>query len=144
MTMILEFDQLLSEYVAELRDSKEKAERWWWLLQERHADDPTSPRPEDLWPMGAASHPWVIATYRKYFFKCAELNNQLGDRPGDAARRARPIETDWGVDEESRPARVEPKTFVLDLLAGGETHDLYEFMLAMVFVPIGMKGDELV
>jgi len=140
--MILEFEQLLTEYVAALRDSKEKAERWWWGLQAQYEDHPIGPRPEDLWPMGAASHPWVIATYRTYFFKCAALNDHLRSRSATGEGSA-PSEADWGTDEEPRPDRIEPRTFVLDLLASDETRDLYDFLLALVFVPIGMKGDVL-
>jgi hypothetical protein len=99
--------------------------------------------PEDLWPMGPASHPWVIATYRTYFFRCAELNRR--HRRGAQVARTTPREEDWGVGDGDVTADwIEPKTFVLDLLAGGDTHDLYEFLLSLVFVPIGIKGDVVV
>ncbi len=142
MTMTLEFEMLLREYAEELRQSKEFAERWWRAL---HARESTSPGPvpvAELWPMGPASHPRVIATYRKYYFRCVELNIRVKHGAVEPLGAGAISEEDWGSDDDEHIAdTVEPKTFVLDLLAGGDTHDLYEFLLALVFVPIGMKGD---
>jgi hypothetical protein len=142
MTMSLELEMLFREYAEELRQSKEFAERWWRALQERESARPGPVPLADLWPMGPVSHPRVIATYRKYYFRCVELNAHVRQGVGEPLGAGAPVEDDWGSDDDERIAdTVEPRTFVLDLLAGGETNDLYEFMLALVFVPIGMKGD---
>jgi hypothetical protein len=140
-----ELSELRKAYVAELRECKEAAELWWAELNNNYAAGNVGSRPDELWPLGPASHPWVIATYRKYFFLCAELNRKVSaltpERPAQAAS-----EQDWGSDETDEPIvlTVEPKVFVLDLLSGRDTHDLYEFLLALVFVPIGLKADEQV
>jgi hypothetical protein len=139
-----ELDELRKAYVAELRGSKSAAEKWWLELRASYAAKELDLRPEDLWPAGPASHPWVIATYRKYFFLCVQHNRKVSETAGEAA--ASVGELAWGTDEPAEPVAftVEPKVFVLDLLSGGETNDLYEFLLAMVFVPIGLKDDEQV
>jgi hypothetical protein len=141
-----ELNELRKAYVAELRESKDAAEGWWAELNSTYAAKPAGARPEELWPAGPASHPWVIATYRKYFFLCAEHNRKASDRIPETMARSTSSELDWGTDEPSEPPAmtVEPKVFVLELLSGGDTHDLYEFLLSMVFVPIGLKADEQV
>jgi hypothetical protein len=140
-----ELNELRKAYVAELRESKNAAELWWAELSNSYAARKVGLKPEDLWPLGPASHPWVIATYRKYFFLCVELNRKLSTGPPERPAHAA-SEQDWGSDEPDEPLvlTVEPKVFVLDLLSGGDTHDLYEFLLSLVFVPIGLKADEQV
>jgi len=136
-----ELEQLLQSYAAEMRDSKYGAERWWARLDEAYAAGALSAKPQDLWPMGPASHPWVIATYRKYFFECLKHNETVRKRGMHVPPHA--PEQDWGIERAAERAEtVEPKTFVLDLLSGGDTNDLYQFLLSLAFVPIGLKGDE--
>jgi hypothetical protein len=138
-----ELSELKFAYASELRKSKQAAEDWWNQLEETHADTPVEPDPRDLWPMGPASHPWVIATYRKYYFLCQELNQRVERENRDLSQNVEAGEADWGAeDEEPMVTTVEPKVFVLDLLSGGDTHDLYEFLLSLVLVPIGIKADE--
>ncbi len=145
MTMPREYEELLERYVADLRQVKDAVDAWWEGLQRDYAQHPVGPPPEDLWPVGPVGHPRVIAVYRTYFFRCAALNEK---RRGRALfEPANPLmqEDDWGVEDAPAAAdMVEPKTFVLDLLAGGGTHELYKFLLSLAFVPIGIKGDVLV
>ena len=144
--MIQEFEQLFDAYIAELRESKDLAELWWSSLNEQELRQPGSSETlsvRDRWPLGPASHPFVIATYRKYYFLCKALNETLAEHPREVIRKD-PSEDDWGQrNDEPPPARqIEPKVFVLDLLAGGRSDDLYQFMLSLVYVPIGMKNSE--
>jgi hypothetical protein len=136
-------NELRDAYVAELRESKAAAEAWWSELEKAHSEKPSGAPPTELWPMGPASHPWVIAIYRKYYFLALQLKRQI--EQGDVALvQTAPEEADWGSEEapDSPLTWVEPKVFVLDLLSGGDTHDLYEFLLSLIFVPIGLKADE--
>lgn len=137
-----ELEKLHKSYAIDLRDSKEAAERWWAGLNDAYAAGALTINPKELWPMGPVSHPWVIATYRKYFFECVEHNELIRVRDAQSPPRAA-RESEWGVEHEAEMAEtVEPKTFVLDLLSGGDTDDLYQFLLSLVFIPIGLKGDE--
>lgn len=141
--MSRELRQLLAEYASELRQSKEMAERWWRDLNETVVEGAGSLPATDMWPLGPASHPWVIATFRKFYFACAELNkSQLKqDVESDIQSRG---QNDWGREQEEEvPLRsVEPKIFAYEMLSGGEANDLYEFLLSLTFVPIGLKNDE--
>jgi hypothetical protein len=138
-----EYTELLADYVAALSESKRAAERWWVELNDQYSKNPQGAKPQELWPMGPASHPRVIATYRKFFFLCAELNRSLKERDRTDSTEKLPDESDWGVEDIAKSAEIiEPKIFVLDLLSGGETDDLYEFLLSLVLVPIGIKNDE--
>ena len=66
-----DYDAVLRDYVEEMRGAREKALAWWEaLLAKEAAQPPGGPPglPVDLrWPAGPASHPAVIAVYRKYF-----------------------------------------------------------------------------
>lgn len=136
-------NKLKETYVSEMRESKKAAEAWWSELNRAHTENPLGALPTDMWPMGPASHPWVIATYRKYYFLSLDLKQKAESSESMSAPEA-PGEADWGTEEspESPVTWVEPKVFVLDLLSGGDTHDLYEFLLSLVYVPIGLKGNE--
>jgi len=119
------FRQLRKAYADELRESKEMAERWWQDLNENSAKDPGSLKPDDLWPMGPASHPWVIATFRKFFFACVELNKRVSEQVDESNSNFRG-EQDWGQeDTESSVGTIDPKIFAYEMLSGGDTHDLY-------------------
>jgi hypothetical protein len=136
---------LKKAYVAELRESKQMAEQWWRELHEKHAQNSGSVEPKELWPMGAPSHPWVIATFRKYYFLCAELNGKIqADLEQRPPVRATPDELHWGQDqeEESREGPIDPLVFAIDLLSGKETQDVYEFLQRLVYIPIGIKNGE--
>jgi len=141
--MFRDLTELHQAYAAEMRTSKELAELWCKELNDRYDADPQGLPPADLWPAGPASHPWVIATYRKYFFLCAELNRRVIERQSGSAAIEPPGESAWGVNDDGEPSGiVEPKVFVFDLLSGGETDDLYEFLSLLVFVPIGLKHEQ--
>lgn len=139
------YDDLFNQYVGELRQAKKFAENWWAHLnqavqgKEGNAPALTSLLLRERWPFGPASHPRVIATYRKYFFLCKQITDSL-DAVDESAGS-----TTWGIDDSpAGAATVDPKVFVRDFLAGEETEDLYNFLMQLCFVPIGMKGDDLV
>ena len=139
-----EYAALKKAYASELRESKQKAEDWWRELNAKPASEPDAPTPRDLWPMGPASHPWVIGTVRKYYFLCEELNRTILQEE-EPKRTDQPTEESrWGRkrqnDETGAP--VDPKVFVYDLLSGRSTKDLFEFLQLLVFVPIGLKNGQ--
>jgi hypothetical protein len=136
-----ELKDLFEDYVKELRDSKKRAESWFGKLVKAHAKDPKAPDPKRLWPMGAASHPWVIATVRKYWFLCIELNARESSLAANGGSRA----LAWGQRESASEVEygpILPKVFIYDLLSGPDTEDLYKFIQFLCFVPIGVKNDE--
>lgn len=136
-----ELTALFEDYVVELRDSKKRAETWFRELVKAHDKNPNAPDPKRLWPMGAASHPWVIATVRKFWFLCIELD--AGERRSVA--NDGPAEPDWGQEESAGEVEygpILPKVFIYDLLSGEETGDLYNFLQFLCFVPIGVKNEE--
>jgi hypothetical protein len=139
-------DELFEAYVVELRDAKARAEQWWTALQaaEQRRDPSTGPKLSERWPFGAASHPWIIAVYRKYFLACDALNQQ---RLAERARTPPHVrEADWGEDEEGPPpiTQIPPRVFAFEKLETDATRDLYEFMIALIYSPIGMLGDDFV
>ena len=141
------FRDLFDEYARELRQDKEAAEAWWDDLKRAEANTNGGGKGLTLlkrWPFGPASHPWVINTYRKYYFLCKELNRELEGKRNVTGGNGEADIAKWGSQDTEQVTGVEPKVFVLDLLAGGETNDLYEFLMSLVYVPIGLKNDDTV
>jgi hypothetical protein len=143
-----EYRQLLNAYATEMRASKNKADEWWLDLQSKYTDESDRFGPKKLWPLRSASHPWVIATFRKYYLLCEELNQQLTKEQEKTKleRDAGSEEGSWGEREpaDADNGTIEPKVFAYELFAGGETQDLYEYLQRLAFVPIGIKDEELV
>ncbi|MCK5527685.1 MAG: hypothetical protein KAJ05_11095 [Candidatus Latescibacteria bacterium] len=149
---MMKHDKLFESYVTELREIIEAAEDWWDALiaaesERTQGRDAAEAALRERWPFGATSHPWVIATYRKYYLLCEQLNKDSEKTEPEEE----PIEVSedyWGTeeeeDEEEGQGPVKPGDFMVDWLSGAETEDLYEVMLYMVFVPIGIKDGECV
>jgi hypothetical protein len=136
--------ELKAAYVAEMRESKQMAEAWWRGLQDSYTQESGALTLRELWPMGPASHPWVIGTFRKYYFECADLNKKI-EESQKASNLPHPgEELSWGWQQRTQNSEgpIDPKVFVLDLLSGRDTQDLYEFLQFLVFIPIGVKNQE--
>lgn len=131
-----EYEALMGVYVTELRQKKTLAEDWWRRLNSEGEEKRGPYKPKELWPMGPANHPWIIAIYRKYFFLCEELNQKYEQLDQAAVSEE---ESKWGEDQEEDEGPIDPKVFVHELLYGGETQDLALFIERLVFVPIGVK-----
>lgn len=139
-------DDLLASYAAELRGAKNAAEAWWAeLVAEAMPADGDAKRAEAIvrerWPFGPASHPWVIAVFRKYWLACHSLNEENAALADSDSEPADPDEG-WGEDSQSPTTTVPPRVFAIERLSGGDTEDLYDFILSLLFVPIGEKDGE--
>lgn len=149
----MKHDKLFESYVTELREIIEAAEDWWDALiaaesERTQGRDSAEAALRERWPFGPTSHPWVIATYRKYYLLCEQLNKD-SERTEPEEKPIGVSEDDWGTEDEEEEegegqGPVNPRDFLVDWLSGGETEDLYEVMLHMVFVPIGIKDGECV
>jgi len=143
-----QYDQLFDEYVAALTKAKQLSENWWNVLLSEQIkiskDIHTATKAlKQRWPFGPASHPWVIAVFREYYLRCEDLNNKSDDIPSDDSNSP-PEETDWGIEDEPiAQTTIPPRTLVIDNLATDETEELYDFILNLLFLPIGQKGEQL-
>ena len=138
------YDAVLRDYVAEMRVAREKALAWWEALLAKEAALPPAQRPGlpvDLrWPAGPASHPAVIAVYRKYFLLVDELNER-GEGPAEEPEAdAFESESSWGEedDEAGEPAdaTVEPRPLLLDNVVKVD-EEVHAFVQMLVFNPVG-------
>jgi hypothetical protein len=139
------YDELFKAYVAELREAKENAEVWWdQLVVDDSHENVNLLSIKERWPFGATSHPWVIAVYRKYYLLCDELNKEFERNIAEIDEK-RADDVEWGEDDDSDDDTIDlPRAFVIDKLNSDDNMDLYNFILSMVFVPIGLKDDEYV
>src|ERR1700674_1013723 len=152
------YQTLFKSYVAELSEAKALADAWWNQLIEGEAKAAGSAeageaRVRERWPFGPTSHPYVIRVYRKYFIACELLNEKtLGESDGSDVE---PSEADWGSEEASQKGTAEPNgaqsieepdgpidspTFLFQLLHG-RRQDLADFMMFLVFAPIGEENN---
>lgn len=150
---------LFDAYVSELRKSKALAEAWWAAALDAESAscaDPAQAK-ENLdmrWPFGCAAHPFVLATYRKYFLECEALNELVESAEDDDPEEQADDEADWGesdgefeadevdgIDFEGPEQPVSPHALLIDLLPGRHP-DLEQFMNDMVFAPIGLDDDD--
>lgn len=141
------YDKLFAEYVEEMSESRLAALDWWERVIAREAaalgsraaaEDAVSTR----WPFGAASHPFVLATFRKYYLLCERLNEAEMARRDVPGATPPPGEEQWGDTAEAAP-EVGPVTGWALLIDGlwGQDEELAQFLEAMVFKPIGTDPD---
>jgi len=115
---------LFDEYLAVLRQSRQKAERRWDGLIERLVARTGVDRDRalrDLWaksPAGPGTHTEFLATIRRYWLKCAELND---DVPGDE--------------------RVPPEEFILRWPADAGAHDCVDMLTRLTYMPVGLNKE---
>jgi hypothetical protein len=152
---MLEHKRLFEEYTAELRVAKDSALEWWNQLLESETKrtgsaDEAQRVVGNRWPFGAASHPFVIATFRKYFIACEQLNDRLSvarpdDRPAIAEDESdwEPAESDEGDDLWDIQGPIGPDIVLIEALSGRED-DLSEFMELYLFPCIGQIGNRSV
>jgi hypothetical protein len=139
-------DELFESYVSELRAAKESSEAWWSeLVAEATPADGDAKLGEavlrERWPFGPTSHPWVIAVFRKYWLACHALNLE-NEALGPEDREPADPDEGWGEEAPAPTSTVPPRVFTIERLADGEHDDLYEFMLSLLFVPIGLRSEE--
>lgn len=141
--------RLFESYVTEMRASMAFAHAWW---DEITADEVASAenrmvgirRALRRWPCGPASHPRVLATYRKYFLACESLNIELRraamTEPSVGSHADAIDEDAWGIEGTDRhdPEEYPIPGWVLliDMLQARHS-ELAAFLGAMVFRPIG-------
>lgn len=138
---------LFNEYVNEMSDARKEAEAWWMAVVTREAMgsqdiEAAEKRVRLRWPFGPASHPYVLAVYRKYYIGCLELNSGKSSTTGDRKHASRHTdEGEWGsssAPKEDALGDVPPSVFTLDWLFG-KHESLRVFLADMVFSPLGIE-----
>ena len=154
------YDELFVAYLTDMRTSMTAARAWWEALakKERAARGSKAKAEEALsrrWPFGAASHPYVLATYRKYYLACERLNERLENAEDDGSSIDFINESMWGQEVEEAEVSddpraladldvegpVEPWGLLIEMLPG-RADDVSEFLAGMVMSPIGMDENE--
>ena len=150
-----DYKQLFEAYTVQMRLAREKAQAWWaaMLAREAAAGLDAAAADEALekrWPLGAVSHPAVIATFREYALACQELNDRAEQEDLDEDEEEDFDEEDWGEDDEEEDAPedlstleapVEPPELLIQMLEG-RADDLAEFLADFVFLPLGLDKNE--
>jgi hypothetical protein len=129
-------DDLRSAYLDELRIARTEVTAWWdaLLLAEPANSGDAYASVRRRWPAGPASHPRVIAVYRKYYLACEALNDDLEEQ-----RRNQPNAAGWGEADPEGISIVDPAALLLELEA--IDIELHAFINRLVFSPIGTDLD---
>lgn len=149
------YEQLFNDYLVDMRAAQATAQAWWEALRVREqrpgiAAAEIEELLETRWPMGAVSHPAVIAAFRKWALRCQALNDAAEDEEEDDDDYADSDDEDWGSDEEQDDdvvdlaalvAPVEPRELLIEMLPG-RAEDLAEFLADFVFTPLGLDKDD--
>jgi hypothetical protein len=148
-----DYEQIFDAYVAEMRQAQVAAQLWWetLLVREQQRNRSTAAAEEALearWPLGAVSHPFVIAAFRKWALEVQRLND---DAEGGAATHDDQDDHDDGSDSVDQDDQdddavpclamlegpVEPRELLIEMLAG-RADDLADFLADFVFTPLGL------
>lgn len=150
------YQQLFNDYVVDMRAAQAVAQAWWEALRVREQRPGSAAAEiqellETRWPMGAVSHPAVIAAFRKWALRCQALNDTAQDEEEeDADDDAESDDEDWGSDDDedddvvdlaALEAPVEPRELLIEMLPG-RAEDLAEFLADFVFTPLGLDKDD--
>jgi hypothetical protein len=151
------YEQLFNDYLVEMRAAQATAQAWWEALRAGEKEPGSSAaKIEELlearWPLGAVSHPAVIAAFRKSALRCQALNDaaEEDDEEGDDEDDDDGgDDEDWGDDEDdddlvdlaALEAPVEPRELLIEMLPG-RADDLAEFLADFVFTPLGLDKDD--
>lgn len=138
-------EQLFEEYVAELRIAMSRALDWWHSLVSEQGVAGGKDALTLRWPFGPSSHPYVVATYRKYFLACEQLNEAIrkAAATGKTVRSEDADEEIWWGTENSPVAEtagggpISPWVLLIDRLRGPH-NDLARFMGGFVFQPVAL------
>lgn len=115
--------KLFDEYVKSLDNAIQTASSWWdgmiKVRMDRGADFETALRESYRARLaGPAAHPEVVWVIRKYWLKCAALN-----------------------DEVPETQRVPPEVFLLSWLMDGKHGVMVQVLAGMPYWPIGLDRD---
>lgn len=142
------YQELFDAYVAELREAMAAAKGWWDTLVAKENEDVVRRR----WPFGPASHPFVIAVFRKWSLAVQDLNDEMEAREDvEEDEDEDEDEADWGESIDNDEAvvvefaalepPVQPRQLLLDMLPG-RADDVATFMQDFVFDPVGLDKED--
>jgi hypothetical protein len=154
------YEDLFTAYVSEMRESMRTANAWWKNLRKAETREVGREQAEKAldqrWPFGPASHPRILATYRKYFLACEALNRELEDRErslDEPSLEDGNDEKDWGEEEDDDDSdesegfgEVETPIPGWNLLIDSlneDQEDIIDFLSQMVYAPIGLDDAEI-
>jgi len=149
MSLASLYDEILTRYVSDLGAAQGRSLKWWseLIAREMQAGRPKAEAEHICrmrWPMGPASHPGIIAVYRRYFLKIGEINEEfLNQQIVDSSFNDPELWYIGPEDEGDSNAVIQPAVLLLDGL-GRRDMELRDFMLHFVFLPIGMDSEGII
>ncbi|MBZ9936336.1 hypothetical protein LB518_08525 [Mesorhizobium sp. BR1-1-16] len=131
------YAEIRSRWIEDLKIVAPTLLEWWHDIRVHEVNKELV---DARWPAGPASHPRVIALFRKYYFETTRLNASI---PGYVPQNETEM---WGSGAEQQPEEsdgggpVPPVTLLLSWLHDTEP-ELADFMRTFDFIPIGEDPD---
>ncbi|MGX9115348.1 hypothetical protein ACWTU6_01430 [Mesorhizobium sp. BHbsci] len=125
--------EIYNLWTDELKTAVPPLLEWWHDL---HAHEVNKELVDTRWPAGPASHPRVIALFRKYYFETTRLNDSLLRGVPQHGNEMWGSEAKQLSEESEGAGPVPPVTLLLSWLDDTEP-ELADFMRTFDFIPIG-------
>jgi hypothetical protein len=138
MTAETELDAIFSAYLAELRQAVVEVQQWRRRLALGEKYNEAGMQIDEIWPSGLASHPRIIAVFRKYWLQVAHVIEDY-ERREELEEDDAPGEEDWGADEDDEEGEMasDPRDVLLGQLRE-QAPDLFAHFKQFLFMPIGL------
>jgi hypothetical protein len=143
------YQNLLRDYVKELREAKEIVNEWWQALvaqtlQQAESEFAAAEELRRRWPVGPAAHPAILRVVRKYYLACDELNRQVARSSAQTDAQAIESVATYSLAANGRKAALEPDlplspgVLVGESLFTAQTRDLADIVGRLTYWPIGL------
>ncbi len=138
MTAETEIADIFSAYLAELGQAVVQVQRWRRQLALGEKYNEAGMQIDEVWPSGLASHPRIIAVFRKYWLQIAHVIETY-ERREELDEDDEPREDDWGADEDEEEGEMasDPRDVLLGQLQEAAP-DLFIHFKQFLFMPVGI------
>ncbi|MDG4892171.1 hypothetical protein P9272_00975 [Mesorhizobium sp. WSM4976] len=125
--------EIYNLWISDLKDIVPSLLDWWHDI---HAHEVNKELVDARWPAGPASHPRVIALFRKYYFETTRLNDSLLSGVPQHGNEMWGTEAKQLSEDSEGAGPVPPVTLLLSFLDDAEP-ELADFMRRFDFIPVG-------
>jgi len=99
-------------------------------------------RMDEIWPSGLASHPRIVAVFRKYWLQAALVIEDY-ERAEEMGGEEPPREEDWGSDDDEEGEMFsDPRDLLLGQLQQ-QAPELFAHFKRFLFLPVGFDDHVL-
>lgn len=139
MRAVDSFEEVQSEYIAEMEELRPFVEDWWnALFKGADKSSEASRHVWKRWPTGPAGHPRVLAVFRKYFLIIDRLND-INIIEYEKIEPEYDLKNIWKEKiEDRRITLFKPVDILINELEHSHP-DIFEIVRGIAFIPVGVN-----